>query len=87
MVYMYEYSRYLSGGVGLIHCIIYRPSIDFFLLFPQSLGTKGPVIIPIVGDRGRNGPAGVRGGKGPDGLPGHVGPKGKRGHRVRGYEG
>lgn len=58
-------------------------SILYFLsFFFQGPGSKGPIIIPIVGDRGDRGSQGAPGSKGPVGLPGHTGAKGKRGHRV-----
>ena len=60
----------------VVHSIVFLP-----FLF-QGQGSKGPIIIPIVGDRGDRGSQGQPGSKGPIGLPGHTGAKGKRGHRV-----
>lgn len=54
---------------------------NYYYLQSQN-GNKGPVIIPIVGDRGDRGVDGPPGAKGPPGAPGHEGAKGTRGHRV-----
>lgn len=49
----------------------------------QGGGDKGPIVIPIVGDRGPRGSSGHSGSQGEPGYSGHPGPKGNRGHRVR----